>query len=171
MMWKVWVWKVKLVLGQRDKNTTPLFMRYTQRVVFIRRELKKERGSDLMVFDPSSSFYAKINLPAATAVLIHVFSLQLTQHTCCIGSTLSTSINYPFMHTYQFIMLCELCTLTHVHECMSLCVLSACSRWPVLLWMVLTVVAVRGGEWVLLLPTATPPSSSSWEQPFSMART
>ena len=38
---------------------------------------------------------------------------------------------------------------------------------PVLLWMVLTVVVVlRGGE-----EGSSRPSSSSWEQPWSMART
>lgn len=72
------------------------------------------------------------------------------------------------MHTYQFIMCVKLCMSTHVHEHMSLCALS---NRPVLLWMVLTVVVVRGGELVLLFPTVTPPSSSSCEQPFSMART
>lgn len=37
---------------------------------------------------------------------------------------------------------------------------------PVLLWMVLTVVVVRGGE-----DDLSDTHSSSWEQPFSMART
>lgn len=71
--------------------------------------------------------------------------------------------------TYKFVMGYGLCMTTHVHEHKRES--SACRHRPVLLWMVLTVVVVRGGELVLLLPAVTPPSSSSCEQPFSMART
>lgn len=73
-----------------------------------------------------------------------------------------------FLSSYEFII-GYVCSLSHEH--MSMHALSTCSHPPVLLWMVLTVVVVRGGELVLLLPAVALPSSSSCEQPFSMART